>query len=147
MMAASTVLGLELPMDSNTVSRGESKAALWMGPDEWLIVGAENSEVSLESSLKSAIGATHAAITGVGGGYTTLRVSGPETRELLARGTTIDLHARSFGIDQCAQSTFAHASALIWQRETAPVFDLIVRRSFADYLYIWLQDAAHAVNA
>jgi sarcosine oxidase subunit gamma len=47
-----------------------------------------------------------------------------------------------FGVDRCAQSHLAKAPILIRQVDESPSFEIVVRRSFADYLWVWLEDAA-----
>ena len=54
---------------------------------------------------------------------------------------SICIRARS-RIGQCAQSHLAKAPILIGQIENQPYFELIFRRSFADYLWTWLEGAA-----
>ncbi len=63
-------------------------------------------------------------------------------RELLAKGCPLDLHPRVFDVGQCAQSHLAKAPILIRQLDREPAFEIVVRRSFADYLWVWLEDAA-----
>jgi len=54
----------------------------------------------------------------------------------------LDLHPRAFPVGHCAQTHFAHAGALICLWDERPAFELVVRRSFADYLWQWLLTAA-----
>ena len=58
---------------------------------------------------------------------------------LLAKGCTLDFHPRVFSAGQCAQSGLAKTSVLIAMVDDRPTFDVIVRRSFAEYLALWLQ--------
>ena len=74
-----------------------------------------------------------------------MNLRGPNSREVLAKGCTLDLHPRVFGPGQCAQSNVAMTAAVIRpliDKEGTASFDLIVRRSFADYLARWLEDAS-----
>ena len=41
-----------------------------------------------------------------------------------------------------AQSRFARCHVLLHQTDDAPAYDLYVQRSFARYLWSWLEDAA-----
>ena len=41
-----------------------------------------------------------------------------------------------------AQSKFARCHVLLHQTDDAPAYDLYVQRSFARYLWSWLEDAA-----
>ena len=48
----------------------------------------------------------------------------------------------SSGTGHCAQSHLAKAAITLHQTDDGPAFDLYTRRSFADYLWRWLEDAA-----
>lgn len=69
-------------------------------------------------------------------------MSGARARDVIAKGCPLDLHPRVFGPGHCAQTYFDRAGIMILQTSTAPSFELIVRRSYADYLWAWLTDAA-----
>ena len=45
-------------------------------------------------------------------------------------------------IGQCAQSHLAKAPILLRRLDRRSSFEIIVRRSFADYFWLWLEDAA-----
>jgi sarcosine oxidase subunit gamma len=81
-------------------------------------------------------------VTDVSSGQTVIAIDGEYARDLLAKGCTLDLHPRVFGPGACAQTLLAKAPVLICQRRDATRFELIVRRSFADYLWRWLEEAA-----
>ena len=140
--AAEGPLGFSLPLISNMVSHGAGLAALWLGPDEWLIITPPDGESAIVASMEGALGDMHSSITDQTGGQTIIRISGPSARDLLAKGCTLDLHPTVFGPGRCAQTLVAKAMATIVYVDDTPTFDLVVRRSFADYLRSWLQDAA-----
>jgi len=150
--AVSTVLGIDLPLQPNTVHEAGDTTVLWLGPDEWLVLTADGHGDPLLQALRAAFGGAragdteatglHAAVTDVGGGQTVLGLSGPAVRDLLAKGCPLDLHPRSFDVGRCAQSHLAKAPLLLRQVDRAPSFELIVRRSFSDYVWAWLDDAA-----
>jgi len=58
-----------------------------------------------------------------------------------AKGCPLDLHPRVFEPGCCAQSRLARTLVTIVQIDASPRYELIVRRSFADYLWQWLHDA------
>ena len=62
--------------------------------------------------------------------------------DVLREGCSLDFHPRVFRPGLCAQTTVAKAGVLIYYVDQEPTIDLIVRRSFAEYLALWLQDAA-----
>ena len=140
--AAADVLGLDLPMEPNTVADDGEKLALWLGPDEWLVVTPADSQTSLSDSLETALQSVHAAVTDVTGGQTVIAVSGSRARDVLAKGCPLDLHPSVFKPGQCAQTIVGKASVTIRCVDDSPSFELITRRSFAEYMALWLHDAA-----
>ncbi|MER7466892.1 sarcosine oxidase subunit gamma family protein [Streptomyces sp. NPDC097981] len=141
--AVGLALGLPLPLVPNTVARGGEFTALWLGPDEWLVVGPPGTRTDLEARLREAVGDAHAAVVDVSAQRTTLLVGGTRAAELLAHGCSLDLHPRSFGAGHCAQTTLARAQVVLVRRDgPRPGFRVLVRSSFAGYLAEWLLDAA-----
>jgi len=136
------VMGDALPMVPNTLTDVNGITIYWLGPDEWLIVTPDDRRKSVEHRLRAALATLHFAVTDVSGGQTALHLHGRHVRDVLAKGCPIDFHPRVFGIGQCAQSHLGKAAVLIGQIEEQPYFELIVRRSFADYLWTWLESAA-----
>ena len=142
MQAAAKVLGTELPVTVNTwLLSGEFKI-YWLGPDEWLIVTPADGQGALENSLRQALHEQFCSITDVSSGQTMLRISGDKARSMLQKGCSFDLHPREFKPGQCAQTLLAKAGVMIAMMDDSPVFELVVRRSFSDYLGLWLLDAA-----
>ncbi len=144
--AARKPLGLTLPKRPNQTAAGAGKGkgltALWLGPDEWLLVGPPGSEGGIVAGLREALKGQHAAITDVTEGRTVIGLSGRNARDLLMKGCPLDLHGRQFKPGDCAQSALAKATIILHQISDAPAYDIYVERSFADYLWSWLEDAA-----
>jgi sarcosine oxidase, subunit gamma len=145
MAAVGRVLDLLLPGEPCTSARKEQIAALWLGPDQWLVTCPAEDVPALIDSLREALADIHAAITDVTDGRVAFRVAGPSARDVLARGCPLDLHPRAFAFGSCAQSLLAKAAVLIHlledDPERGPSFDVYVARSFAHYLWLWLEDA------
>lgn len=140
--AVSEVLGVAPPLEPNTVAEQGEHALLWLGPDEWLVLTPPDAQGGVLERLRGALADRFAAVTDVSGGQTVITLSGRRAREVLAKGCTLDLHPRAFGPGRCAQSRIAKSAALIRQTDESPAFEIVVRRSFADYLWQWLEDAA-----
>ncbi len=138
--AANKILRQDLPLGPNTVSNGIS-TIYWLGPDEWLIVTPGGERPTLPILLDDALHGMHASLNDLTGGQVAMRISGDNAAALLAKGCTIDLHPTIFSTGQCAQTGLAKASILLSKVDDAPTFDVIVRRSFAEYLALWLQHA------
>ncbi len=148
--AVRQALGLDLPTAPNTTASNDDLALLWLGPDEWLAVrhdAAPDAEARLAAQLSSALGDLHAAVTAVGESLACISVAGPRARDVIAKGCPLDLHPGVFGgTGHCAQSHLSKTSITLYQvsdETTGGVaFNLYTRRSFSDYLWRWLEDAA-----
>ena len=142
MKAVSGVLKLTLPTEANTFTIEDEVTVLWYGPDEWLILTSAGQEDVLVTTLKTALKDIVSAVTDVSGGNTIINISGLAASALLTKGTTLDLHATQFSTGQCAQTLLAKATIAIYQLDDSPHYRVVARRSFADYLGLWLLDAA-----
>jgi sarcosine oxidase subunit gamma len=141
--AVGLALGLPLPLEPDTVVRAGGLTALWLGPDEWLVVGPPGAQRDLESRIRTAAGDEPVSVTDVSAQRTTVLVSGPSARDLLSHGCPLDLHPRVFGPGRCAQTTLARTQVVLVARDEARAgFWVLVRSSFAGYLTDWLLDAA-----
>lgn len=138
---ATSVLGQELPVIANTMSLGKLRI-YWLGPNEWLILTSVDGTPKLVTLLREALQGQHAAVTELSGGQLTMRIDGPRVRDVLAKGCTLDFHPAEFEVGACAQSGLAKANILIGLIDEKPVFEIVVRRSFAEYLVLWLEHAA-----
>ncbi|MBC8722176.1 sarcosine oxidase subunit gamma [Paraburkholderia sp. 31.1] len=143
--AVEQVIGCKPPEKPNTVARGNGYDMVWLGPDEWLVRSETAHDATRTAPLQAKLGAAFAGVfasaVDVGSGYTVLEITGTRTRDVLARGCPLDLHPRLFGLGQCAQSHYFKASITLLPTGTDS-FDIVVRRSFADYFVRIMLDAA-----
>jgi sarcosine oxidase subunit gamma len=135
---AEKVLGQALPVEPNTTTFNEHRA-YWLGPGEWLLI---SNSTTLAAELQKSLSGTSATINDVSGGQLLLHLSGTAVRDVLARGCTLDFHPGTFSVGMCAQSGLAKTSVLIGMTESSERFDIVVRRSFSDYLARWLRHTA-----
>ncbi|WP_440997415.1 sarcosine oxidase subunit gamma [Arhodomonas sp. SL1] len=140
--ACRQVLGVAPPTVANTVSEGEDVVVAWLGPDEWLVMTPPDRQGPVGDALREALAGEHYAVTDVTSGQTVIAVDGDHAREVLAKGTPLDVHPRAFGAGACAQTVLAKASVFLRVIRPGEAFEVVVRRSFADYLWQWLRDAA-----
>ena len=147
---AAAALGCDLPLAPNHTATVAAPATepstvvLWLAPDEWLVLAPQAQRAALRDALTQAVADKFAALNDLSGGQTVIRVAGADAAALLARGCTLDLHPRQFTPGQCAQTLLARVNVTLLPAEHngGPLYDVIVRRSFADYLWRWLKDAA-----
>jgi len=140
--AVKRATGVALPGEPNTVAEGNNLVALWLGPQEWLVVGPPEAETGLAAALGEAVEGSGAAVVDVTEGRTVIRIAGPMARDVLSMGCPLDLHPRVFGPGRCAQSFLGRSSVILHQVDDGPTFDIYVERSQADYLWLWLETAA-----
>lgn len=129
-----------LPSDPNIWLTDGDRDVLWLGPDEWLVVGAPRSASTIVRELDAALLGVHRSVVDVSAARAVLEVQGPKVTGLLAAGCSLDLHPRSWRAGMCAQTLLARAQVLLQQREGAT--RVFVRPSFAGYLLDWLLDAS-----
>ena len=131
-----TALGCALPLAPNTSERGPHCDILWLGPDEWLLVGSQAKPISAILPVERGF------LTDVSHGRAALRLAGPRTRDLLAKGCGLDLHVRAFLPGHCAQTALAHVGVLLHLPRAGDEFDLYFARSYAQHVWHWLTTAA-----
>lgn len=140
--AVKGVLGVALPTEPNTVVEQGDITVFWLAPTEWFVRTSVDGERDLIARLEEALAGQHIATNDVTGNFTTVELSGPHARDVLEKGCTLDLHPRAFAPGQCAQTLLSHAGILIRPIMDGQAFEIVVRRSFADYAFVWLEDAA-----
>ena len=142
--ASLKVLGCEPPVAANTVVESGDYRIYWMGPDEWLIVTPAGRQGELKEKLHKGLSGVFSAVVDNSSGLTMLHITGENAAALLATDCPLDLHPREFKHGQCAQTRLAKAGMTLSPMAEQAGFEVIIRRSFADYLALWLQDAAVA---
>jgi sarcosine oxidase subunit gamma len=140
--AVEAALGLPLPLEPGTSSASGTTTALWLGPDEWLVIGPPRTGPELESRLRAAVDGGPAAVVDVSAQRTTILVAGAQARDLLAHGCPLDLHPSTFPVGRCAQTLLARARVIIAGVSAEPAYRVLVCSSYARYLAEWLVDAA-----
>lgn len=138
--AVAQVGGVELPIEPGTWNEAASSNAYWLGPDEWLLVVEGDEGVDIEARLSDALDGRF-AVADVTGAQIQLELSGPDVGKVLQKSSPYDFHPRNFPPGRCAQTVFAKATALVAAREDS-AFDIVFRRSYADYLKCWIADVA-----
>lgn len=128
--------GCDLP-GAGRVSFGRTGDLVWSAPGQWLIVAKSTEALADLPARLAAV----AAVTDQGDSRALVRVSGPRSREALAKGVAIDLHPSAFSTGSAAVTKVAHLSVQIWQLDEAPAYMIAVPRSFAGSFWSWLSAA------
>lgn len=134
--SAQSALGCALPLTPNTSAAGADCKVLWLGPDAWLLVSGHAETINERLPIERGF------LTDVSHGRAALRISGLRTREMLAKGCSLDLDPRVFHAGQCAQTSLAHVGVLLHLPDAGGGFDLYCARSYAQHLWHALSAAA-----
>lgn len=146
--AVEQAFGVSLPLEPNTWNGNAERAALWLGPDEWLLMAPDGEARGIEDAIRAARGDDPwLSVVDLSHNFTGLAVAGPASRELLSKGCPLDLHERVFNGKACAQSILAKTRVLLRLVDETPRFELWVRNSFARYTAEWLLDAVGEYRA
>ena len=141
--AAAESLSVELPTSASTYAKNVDTTVIWQGPDEWLVTGTALAGPELEARLRDAVAPHGGAAVDVSGQRTTLRLSGSHSRDVLAKGTALDLHPGVFAGGAAAETRLGQTGVILLAVDGSGAdYRILVRSSFARYLADWLLDAA-----
>ncbi|MFJ6324986.1 MULTISPECIES: sarcosine oxidase subunit gamma [unclassified Rhizobium] len=133
----SHVLGLQLPTRSKTSASNNGRHALWIGPDEWLVID-ENSADLMGATASS--GVLHSA-TDVSHRNTAVIVSGPGAEATISGGCPQDLSREAFPVGACSRTLLGKVEVVLLRLDEE-TFRVEVWRSFSDYAFGLLSEAA-----
>lgn len=143
--AAGTAFGVALPEEPcRAVSRG-TRAALWLGPDEHLLLAPGDEASAIETDLSAALITHQHALVDVSHRQVAFLVRGPHAAWLLESQCPLPLNTRDFPVGMCTRTVFAKAEIVLW-RTGADAFHVEVWRSFAQYLVGMLQQVARELG-
>lgn len=140
--AASRALGVALPLAPNTWVAAPGRDVLWQAYDEWLLVAREVPQPGLEAALSSALSGVRHALAEVNDQRVVFELRGPRARDVLQKGCAVDLHPRAFAAGGCVQTALARVRVTLQRMEAPAACRVFVERSYAQYLWDWLNDAA-----
>jgi sarcosine oxidase subunit gamma len=103
-------------------------------------VGAPEERPGLESELREALGYDLGAVVDVSAQRTVIELSGPDSRDVLMQGCSIDVHPRVFHEGRCAQTMLAQAQVILLP-VNPEAYWVLVRSSVTGYMEAWLRDA------
>jgi sarcosine oxidase, subunit gamma len=143
--AAEAALGLTIPSIACRAAANGEWAALWLGPDEWLLLAPETQAAVVPAALGAALGDLPHSLVDVSHRQSALSVSGREAATLLAAGCPLDLDATAFPIGMCTRTVLAKAEVVLW-RIGEQAFRIEVWRSFVAYVSQFLAEAARGIS-
>ncbi len=137
--ALSKALGVKLPEKPKTsaTSKSGGRAALWLGPDEWLVIdtagGDPVADCAKAKALNSAVDISHR--------NTAILVEGRGAEATLNAGCPQDLSLSAFPVGACSRTILGKIEVVIWRTGEA-AFRVECWRSFSAYAFDFLAEAA-----
>jgi sarcosine oxidase subunit gamma len=125
--ALGAAFGLALSVEPCRAASAGERTALWLGPDEWLLLAPPG-------TLDPAIAVQGAAVVDIGHRQIGLTLDGPGASDALAAGCPLDLHISAFPSGMCTRTVFGKAEIVLW-RQSEMHFHMEVWRSFAGYVH------------
>lgn len=140
--ALSKALGLTLPQKPKTSVAKAGRTALWLGPDEWLVIdeagGDPVADCASVKGLHSAVDVSHRNVA--------IAVTGPSAAVVLNAGCPQDLSLEAFPVG-AASRTILGKVEIVLLRAGEDAFRVECWRSFSDYVYGFLSEAARDAHA
>lgn len=130
--AAAGALGLEAVGEPCRAAWNDSRALLWLGPDERLLLDEQRTD-AVRERLERALGSLPHSLVDVSHGMTALEIAGPGAATALNLGCPLDFAPGPFPVGMCTRTVFAKAQIVLW-RTGAESFRLEVARSFGPYV-------------
>jgi sarcosine oxidase subunit gamma len=137
---AAPVWGVGFPEEACRAVVSASRATLWMGPDEYLLLdwssgdGASGeAQAAVAQDLGRALAGVPHALVDVSHRQFALEISGAHAATILSGACPLDLDVRAFPVGMCTRTVLAKADIVLW-RTGQSTFHLEAWRSFADYV-------------
>jgi len=131
-------LGFALPQTACRSTSVVARHALWLGPDEWLLLCAPDDKLGEE--LAAALSGSPYSLVDVSCRQIALIIDGARAADLISAGCPLDLGSGAFPIGMCTRTLFGKAEIVLWRTGEAQ-FHMEVWRSFAGYVWGVLEAA------
>ncbi|RWP37221.1 MAG: sarcosine oxidase subunit gamma family protein [Mesorhizobium sp.] len=135
--ALSKALGVELPRKPKTAAAKAGRTALWLGPDEWLVIDEVGTDPLADCAdvtvLHSAVGISHRNVA--------FSVIGPAAAATINSGCPQDLSLDVFPVGAASRTILGKAE-IVLLRTATDAFRVECWRSFSDYVLTFLSEAA-----
>lgn len=133
--------GVELPMQPWRSAGNGQRAALWLGPDEWLLLAEDDDAEAISADVVGALGEKPYSWVEVSHRNAGFLLSGPHAADVLNAGCPLPLDLAAFPVGKCTRTIFGKAEIVLWRTgETA--FRIEFWRSSAGYVVGLIAEAA-----
>ena len=140
-------LNMLLPTEANTSTISDKLTAIWLSPDEWMIVTndklkKDTNEYQLNEILFNDISkANLGAVIDVTDQFVQLEIKGKNIYEIFSAGSPFNFNEFKDKKGSSVQTILNHIDVVIHNKGDQ-IVNLFVRRSFAEHLWSWIDDSA-----
>ena len=140
-------LNMILPTEANTSTSSEKLTAIWLSPDEWMIVSNDkvsknNNNYEVNEMLFSDISKTNlGAVIDVTDQFVQLELKGENIFEIFSAGCPFNFNEFKEKKGSTTQTVLNHVDVILHHKDEN-IVNLFVRRSFAEHLWSWIEDCA-----
>ena len=142
--AVKNATGLAVPGRLGAVF-GDEAAALWMSPDELLLIAPRERQEAARAAAEQALAGSHHLVADLSDARTAFRLEGEgaHVRDVLAKLSPADVHPQSFPPGTIRRTRLAQVPAAFWMADDASA-EVVAFRSVAAYVFGLLKTAAEA---
>lgn len=134
---------LALPTQACRANADGERAALWLGPDEFLLLAPAADMAGIAVAVSKALARTPHSLVEVSARQVAIAVRGNDASLRLNSGCPLDLDVSAFPPGACARTLLGKSEIVLW-RKAAEEYHLEVWRSFSDYVLGWLREAGES---
>ncbi len=139
--AAGSAFGVSLPATPCRAARAGDRSAIWLGPDEWLLIAEVEDTAAVGAGLERALVDEPHSLVDVSHRQVALVLRGRRAARVLGAGCPLDLRPDAFPVDMAARTILAKTEILLL-RQAGDCYRIEVWRSFAEYAVALLSEAA-----
>jgi sarcosine oxidase subunit gamma len=140
-IVASEAFGVTLSEQACRASSLGDRAALWLGPDEHLLLGPAADVRTITERLETALAGAAHSLVDISHRQIGLVARGLHASDILSTGCPLDLDITEFPPGMCTRTLLGKADIVLWRTDGGE-FRLEVWRSFAGYVAASLREAA-----
>ena len=137
--AVESMFGVSWLRKTGSLASGRVEV-ICVGPTDWLVLATESEATAWLDRPAAAFATDPFRATNVSDALARIEIEGPEVRDLLSKGCSLDLHPPLFPVGRSARTRLAGTPVIVRSTGTFTV-ELIITQSYANYLMAWLEDA------
>lgn len=133
-------VGVEVPAARRCNLGEDGRGAVWMGPDELLLLMAHAAAAATAARIGEALEGSHYMVLDVSDARIVLTLTGPDVADTVAKGAPVDLGDGVFPVGTARRTHLGGIAVAIWR--TGPEsWEIVCLRSYARHLLRWLETA------